>query len=423
MSDIAVRVENLGKCYQIGQAKSGDFRQSFGSWMDKLRGRGGEQIAESKEFWALKDVSFEIKKGEAVGIIGRNGAGKSTLLKILSRITEPTKGRFEINGRVSSLLEVGTGFHPELSGRENIFLNGTILGMKRREIKAKFDEIVAFSGVEKFIDTPVKHYSSGMKVRLAFSVAAHLEPEILIIDEVLAVGDAEFQKKCLGKMDEVSKSGGRTVLFVSHNMAAVEGLCARGILLGEGRVSKIGSSIEVITSYLSVNENYEANLSKRVSTGSKRVIFTQMQVLNEEVEFKIVEGCFQVPFYSNIKFILQLKKIEAGGILYFAITLRDISGVKIVTFDNLYSNTGIHMNDRGNVQVVECFCEKLPLNPGNYTVDLWCSDGYETFHNIENACSLEIVANNFYSTGKMHTREKHGFLNIINTWKAANTEH
>ncbi|MCF6298173.1 MAG: ABC transporter ATP-binding protein, partial [Flavobacteriaceae bacterium] len=203
-----------------------------------------------ESFWALKDINFEIKQGEAVGIIGRNGAGKSTLLKILSRITEPTTGRFEINGRVSSLLEVGTGFHPELSGRENIFLNGTILGMKRAEIKTKFDEIVAFSGVEKFIDTPVKHYSSGMKVRLAFSVAAHLEPEILIVDEVLAVGDAEFQKKCLGKMDDVSKNEGRTVIFVSHNLGAVQNLCSKGLLLQDGAI-KVASSIEkVILNYL-----------------------------------------------------------------------------------------------------------------------------------------------------------------------------
>ena len=250
MSDIAVRVEDLGKCYQIGQAKSGDFRESFGGWMDKVRGRGNGKQAESKEFWALKEINFEIKKGEAVGIIGRNGAGKSTLLKILSRITEPTKGRFEINGRVSSLLEVGTGFHPELSGRENIYLNGTILGMKRREIKTKFDEIIAFSGVEKFIDTPVKHYSSGMKVRLAFSVAAHLEPEILIIDEVLAVGDAEFQKKCLGKMEDVT-SQGRTVLFVSHNMGAVKRLCSIGISLKNGSIANKGKSIDVIKEYLS----------------------------------------------------------------------------------------------------------------------------------------------------------------------------
>ena len=265
MGEIAVRVENLGKCYQIGQAKSGDFRESLGSWLDKLQGRRSGKVAESQEFWALKNINFELKKGEAVGIIGRNGAGKSTLLKILSRITEPTSGRFEINGRVSSLLEVGTGFHPELSGRENIFLNGTILGMKRKEIKAKFDEIVAFSGVGKFIDTPVKHYSSGMKVRLAFSVAAHLEPEILIIDEVLAVGDAEFQKKCLGKMDEVSKKEGRTVVFVSHNMGVVESLCTQGIIIDQGKMVMKGDSVSAIIYYLN---NLRGNINHSGKTDS-----------------------------------------------------------------------------------------------------------------------------------------------------------
>lgn len=246
-SDIAIRVENLGKKFVIGHRLEGDLRGSFSRRFGRLLGNAG---ASQEEFWALKDISFEIKRGDAVGIIGRNGAGKSTLLKILSRITYPTKGRFEINGRVSSLLEVGTGFHSELTGRENIYLNGTILGMRRAEIRSKFDAIVDFSGVEKFLDTPVKHYSSGMKVRLAFSVAAHLEPEILIIDEVLAVGDAEFQKKCLGKMDEVSRSEGRTVLFVSHNMGAVQNLCGDGIVLKDGRLVKMGLVDEAIRTYL-----------------------------------------------------------------------------------------------------------------------------------------------------------------------------
>jgi lipopolysaccharide transport system ATP-binding protein len=243
MSDVAVRVEGLGKKFLIGHQKNGDLRNAF---VHTVRDFFAKETAQKEEFWALKDINFEIKRGDVVGIIGRNGAGKSTLLKILSRITDPTTGRFEIDGRVSSLLEVGTGFHMELTGRENIFLNGTILGMRRAEIRSKFDEIVAFSGVENFIDTPVKHYSSGMKVRLAFSVAAHLEPEILIIDEVLAVGDAEFQKKCLGKMDEVSKREGRTILFVSHNLAAVSQLCLKGFLLRDGRLLGMGAVSEVI---------------------------------------------------------------------------------------------------------------------------------------------------------------------------------
>ncbi len=276
--DVAIRVENLGKKFLIGHQVEGDLRGSFAGKVRRLLGRSNGQSQE--EFWALKDVSFEIKKGEAVGIIGRNGAGKSTLLKILSRITDPTTGRFEINGRVSSLLEVGTGFHSELTGRENIYLNGTILGMKRAEIKKKFDAIVDFSGVEKFLDTPVKHYSSGMKVRLAFSVAAHLEPEILIIDEVLAVGDAEFQKKCLGKMDEVSKNEGRTVLFVSHNMGAVQNLCSKGIFLKEGRLAMEGSTDNVIKEYL------RKQLLKAHYNGSgshhKKIFFKEISLRNEE---------------------------------------------------------------------------------------------------------------------------------------------
>ncbi|MBI5966002.1 MAG: ABC transporter ATP-binding protein [Chloroflexi bacterium] len=252
MSDIAIRVENLSKEYRIGgkQAVNRTFRETLlDSFSSPIRWMRGERKP-IETFWALNDISFEIKQGEAVGIIGRNGAGKSTLLKVLSRITKPTKGRVDLYGRVASLLEVGTGFHSELSGRDNIYLNGAILGMSRREIGGKFDEIVDFSGVEKFLDTPVKHYSSGMYVRLAFAVAAHLEPEILVVDEVLAVGDAEFQKKCLGKMGDVAKQG-RTVLFVSHNMNAIEQLCKSCIHINHGRLINFSSDIHsVIVDYL-----------------------------------------------------------------------------------------------------------------------------------------------------------------------------
>ncbi len=246
MSDTVIRAENLGKKYVLGSQRSTDLRHAV---TQTLR-RAVSPAIRGEDFWALADVSFEVKRGDVIGIVGRNGAGKSTLLKILSRITAPTTGRFEIDGRVSSLLEVGTGFHMELTGRENIFLNGTILGMRRAEIRNKFDEIVSFSGVEAFLDTAVKHYSSGMRVRLAFSVAAHLEPEILIIDEVLAVGDAEFQRKCLGKMNEVSKEKGRTILFVSHNLAAVEHLCSRGLLLDRGTMVVAGDVSSVVDRYV-----------------------------------------------------------------------------------------------------------------------------------------------------------------------------
>jgi lipopolysaccharide transport system ATP-binding protein len=248
MSRPIIEVRGLAKSYRLGRVGFTSLRAEVERWWD--RGRGRATAAREEEFWALRDVSFEVHPGEVVGLIGRNGAGKSTLLKILSEITEPTRGEVRLRGQIASLLEVGTGFHPELSGRENIFLNGATLGMKRAEIRRKFDAIVAFAEVEKFLDTPVKRYSSGMYVRLAFAIAAHLEPEILLIDEVLAVGDHAFQQKCLGKMNDVARDEGRTVLFVSHNMAAVSRLCARAILLEGGRVAANGPAAQIVERYL-----------------------------------------------------------------------------------------------------------------------------------------------------------------------------
>ncbi|MCZ4221811.1 polysaccharide ABC transporter ATP-binding protein [Pedobacter rhodius] len=257
---IAIKVENLSKAYQLGQIGTGTISRDLERWYARVRGkedpflRIGESNdqhskSESNVVWSLKDINFEIEQGDAVGIIGRNGAGKSTLLKILSKVTAPTTGKISGKGRIASLLEVGTGFHPELSGRENIFLNGAILGMRKKEIQRKLEEIVDFAGIERYLDTPVKRYSSGMYVRLAFAVAAHLESEILIVDEVLAVGDAEFQKKCLGKMNDVSKGEGRTVLFVSHNMASIKSLCKKAILLQDGKIKNEGKANMVISSY------------------------------------------------------------------------------------------------------------------------------------------------------------------------------
>ncbi len=248
-----IHVDGIGKQFAVGGSGRVDIRAGLRENLRRLVRGGGDR------FWALQDVSFDVERGQALGIIGRNGAGKSTLLKILSRITHPSAGRFTIDGRVGSLLEVGTGFHPELSGRENIYLNGTILGMRRAEVKGKFDEIVEFSGVERFLDNRVKHYSNGQRVRLAFAVAAHLEPDVLIIDEVLAVGDVEFQRKCLGKMKDVTGNG-RTVLFVSHNMSAINSLCSRCLLLDQGRVEMIGDTSEVTAQYLRMNEGIAAGV-------------------------------------------------------------------------------------------------------------------------------------------------------------------
>ena len=308
MSNIIISAENLSKSYLIGRqasdrARTVTLRESINQEArnflrkagDFFRGRPIVQGDEIEEFWALRDVSFEVKRGEVLGVIGRNGAGKSTLLKILSRITEPTCGRAILRGRVASLLEVGTGFHQELTGRENIFLNGTILGMTRAEIKRKFDEIVAFAGVEQFLDTPVKRYSSGMYVRLAFAVAAHLEPEILVVDEVLAVGDAEFQRKCIGKMNDIANEEGRTILFVSHNMDAVERICERAICLQDGKISRIGKVDDVIADYIGqVKSDSAVNFDARQGRPS----ITAVRIDMEEIKIGnlIVEIEFTSPF-------------------------------------------------------------------------------------------------------------------------------
>lgn len=297
MSDSVIRVENLGKRYLLKHQQTERYvalrdvitnrAKSFIHRLNPLiqNSKLKTQSSAREEFWALKDVSFEVKQGDRVGIIGRNGAGKSTLLKILSRITEPTRGRIAIRGRVASLLEVGTGFHPELTGRENIYLNGAILGMTKTEIRHKFDEIVAFAEVERFLDTPVKHYSSGMYVRLAFAVAAHLEPDILVVDEVLAVGDAQFQKKCLGKMEDVAKNEGRTILFVSHNMGTITQLCKTGLYLKQGQVQAVGEINSVVANYLAsdIAEVAFRKLGTQAQQTDRKAMFlTEISITNHE---------------------------------------------------------------------------------------------------------------------------------------------
>jgi lipopolysaccharide transport system ATP-binding protein len=311
-----LEIQNIGKKYRIQHLAGG-----YLSMRERMISALKFERNTMEDFWALKEVSFQVQPGESIGIIGRNGAGKSTLLKILSKITPPTMGRIISRGRIASLLEVGTGFHPELTGRENIFFNGSLLGMKRKEITTKFDEIVDFSGVEKFLDTPLKHYSSGMQLRLAFAVAAFLEPEILIIDEVLAVGDAEFQKKCLGKMEDVSKSG-RTIIFVSHNMAAVRDLCTNSILLAQGQIKLMGKSSDLIENYLkSSNDSIHTYNS---STKAKGVFVHECYTANEQ-------GVRTSNFINSeeVHLIIKTKNDHLNLVLSVGIALRDSWGNKL----------------------------------------------------------------------------------------------
>jgi lipopolysaccharide transport system ATP-binding protein len=292
LTDMAkvIEVNNVSKLYRLGHISSTTVKDDLSRWWNRVRGRedtslklGDPAVSGDKIHWALQDVSFSVEQGEVMGFIGKNGAGKSTLLKILSRVTGPTSGTVKMHGRIASLLEVGTGFHPDLSGRENIYQNGAILGMQRNEIKSKLDEIIAFSGVEKFIDTPVKRYSSGMYVRLAFAVAAHLEPEILIVDEVLAVGDADFQKKCMGKIKDVSTGEGRTVLFVSHNMTAIQSLCNKAILLTAGKINSEGLPADVVNNYLNIYSNEVVNKSwKENGPGNDKIQFRHVRLSPEK---------------------------------------------------------------------------------------------------------------------------------------------
>lgn len=387
-----IKVQNLSKAYQLGEIGTGTLSMDIERSWAKLRGREdpflkiGEQNdrsvkSESGIVWSLKDLNFEIEQGDAVGIIGRNGAGKSTLLKIFSRVTAPTTGTVKIKGRISSLLEVGTGFHPELSGRENIYLNGAILGMRKVEIKRKFDEIVDFSGVERYVDTPVKRYSSGMYVRLAFAVAAHLESEIMIVDEVLAVGDAEFQKKCLNKLGNVSKSEGRTVLFVSHNMAAIQKLCNTAILLNNGTINSIGATDKIINIYAQNTELqkalYEIPLPENADKLSGFVTRIQIEDIDANLISEIAVG---LPW--QIRVFFKLNKNAAHFII------------------------GLGINNHVDISLRTCWSRKLDLTaglyeavfkedlifyaPGNYNLTVGLSSFERSIHHVENAAAITI---------------------------------
>jgi len=375
MSTPAISVESLGKKYKIGlREKTHDTLRDaitsvFSSPLRRLRALG-ERTTAAEEFWALRDISFEVQPGEVVGIIGRNGAGKSTLLKILSRITEPTEGVARIRGRVGSLLEVGTGFHPELTGRENVYLNGAILGMKKAEIDANFDEIVAFAEVDKFLDTPVKRYSSGMRVRLAFAVAAHLEPEILIIDEVLAVGDAAFQRKCLGKMSDVS-SAGRTVLFVSHNLTAVENLCSRVVLLKAGQLEMDESASDAIAEYARTNEGAHAG---GLAYGLERELFAaQTNAPARIVDAAILSASGELAKTIHTGDALTVRvwyeMTESIPVPAFVVQLRSALGQEIFRLSTM-PISGFPIEALASRGHVDLLIEALPVTAGLYSFDL-----------------------------------------------------
>ncbi|MBX9782844.1 MAG: ABC transporter ATP-binding protein [Chitinophagaceae bacterium] len=404
-----IKVEDLSKQYRLGQVSTGTISHDINRWWHKVRSKEDPYLkigetndrtstGNSEYVWALKDINFEVQQGEVLGIIGRNGAGKSTLLKILSRTTAPTTGSIKIKGRVASLLEVGTGFHPELSGRENIFLNGAILGMTKKEIARNFDEIVAFAGVERYIDTPVKRYSSGMYVRLAFAVAAHLEPDILIVDEVLAVGDAEFQKKCIGKMKDVSDKDGRTVLFVSHNMGAVKSLCTRAVSLKHGSIDFAGTVADTISAYMQSNNDLSLHTNLEELTdraGNQKVVFSTLHLENENNQQvdKILTG-------SNVKLVFRLKvndpsvrQIDLG--FSFHNVYDDIQSYLYSSFQKFEI-----IPDRSHYITVHCTLENFPFSEGRLFIKgRMLADGYECDWPKDVLGIIDVEYGDFYKTG------------------------
>jgi lipopolysaccharide transport system ATP-binding protein len=416
MSEIAIRVEGLGKQYRIGgkqekyrtlrdtltDAMGAPFRRIRSTFQKPvLSEANGSNVQRTNNnyIWALKDVSFEVKQGEVIGIIGRNGAGKSTLLKILSRITEPTEGYAEVHGRVGSLLEVGTGFHPELTGRENIYLNGAILGMKKAEIDRKFDEIVAFAEVERFIDTPVKHYSSGMYLRLAFAVAAHLEPEILLVDEVLAVGDVSFQKKCLGKMQDVAGQG-RTVLFVSHSMPAIQNLCHIGIVLREGRIQYLGPADQAVQQYINSHDVQTGIVD--LTTAQGRFGSGEMRLLRFWVEDETRRPVTSIPSGSRCYLAVEYASVD-GRLrrdVSMSIHINTIMGAPISLINTYMLNQNFAVAPpRGYIRFE---IPKLPLTAGRYVVDLNLAThaGHTYADFIRSAAAFDVDDGDFYGTGR-----------------------
>ena len=410
--EVILKVENLFKQYRLGNVGTGTISHDLNRFFAKIRGKEdpylkiGESNDRSKKaksdyVWALKDINFEVKRGEILGIIGKNGAGKSTLLKILSKVTSPTQGSIKSKGRIASLLEVGTGFHPEMTGKENIFLNGAILGMTKKEIASKLDEIIQFSGCDRYIDTPVKRYSSGMKVRLAFAVAAHLEPDILVVDEVLAVGDAEFQKKAIGKMQDISKTEGRTVLFVSHDMAAIKSLCQTTIILHNGKIISREKTNLAIKKYIEINANLRnINLESRIDRrkGNEVFMFTNIFFNKENPVFSGESLHVTLSYKSKI----DVKNIN------IAVTICKEFGDKILTLDTIHQNKKIKiLKGAGKIYII---LPKLYLLPDTYIVNLWSEYNNEVLDKVLNCAELIVHENDVFKTGKILNSNKHGII-------------
>lgn len=427
MSKVVIKAEQISKQYRLGVVGTGTVKDDFKRWWHSIQGKDDPFLkigeandrsskGESDYVWSLKDISFEVNQGDSVGIIGRNGAGKSTLLKILSQVTQPTTGKIYTKGRIASLLEVGTGFHPEMTGRENIYLNGAILGMRKHEITRKFDEIVAFSGVERYIDTPVKRYSSGMYVRLAFAVAAHLESEILIVDEVLAVGDAEFQKKCLGKMNDVSKGEGRTVLFVSHNMAAIRGLCERGLVLENG-IIKFNGAVEKALDVYSKNASSSNSVAffdeNTIRKGSGNILFKSIALSNKKGtslnEFSIGDDI-------NITFEIDNKNKEKTS--EFGIQIFDSTDMPIFHIMPRDSNFSIVHNNQ--IEKYSVTLNDIRLFPGVYYINITISSttGHEVFDCITEVITFEIMDGGNYTVRSLPRAAGLFFMNP--EWKKVN---
>jgi len=421
MTNIVISVENLSKEYRLGQIGTGTLSHDLNAWWAKLRGKPNPLLKigqsdhgnqDGETIWALKDVSFTVAQGETLGIIGRNGAGKSTLLKILSRVTAPTSGRVRVRGRIASLLEVGTGFHPDLTGRENIYLNGAIMGMTRQEVRSKLDEIVAFAEIEQFIDTPVKRYSSGMYVRLAFAVAAHLDPEILVVDEVLAVGDAEFQKKCLGKMGDVAK-GGRTVLFVSHNMTAVKTLCQSGMWLDHGSLQLVGTANEAISAYMmgAFTRDFVKEWSDGDTPGNEHIKLYKAAIHPAKGD--------QILMGDPVEFEFEFAKLS-GSIYQTDVTIHLVDELGNLVFVSSTS-LGIPENKIGRSRLtVTCTIPPDLMHEGVYTIKrlLFVKDRGSVLFEYPNALSFEVINGGSDHLGWMgRDKSKEGIVRPKLAWK------